>query len=120
MKSVTDLDVYNLSEELSDMVWYNFDQWPEKAKRTMGYQVIRSSDSIAANISEGYGRYTPADRKKFYLYARGSFEETKTWLRKATRRQVVSKERAEEYAKILEELGPKLNAFIKSTKVSDA
>ncbi|MEA2101082.1 MAG: four helix bundle protein [Thermodesulfobacteriota bacterium] len=25
----------------------------------MGYQIIRSSDSIAANIAEGYGRYTP-------------------------------------------------------------
>ncbi|MEA2101697.1 MAG: four helix bundle protein [Thermodesulfobacteriota bacterium] len=23
------------------------------------YQIIRSSDSIAANIAEGYGRYTP-------------------------------------------------------------
>ena len=120
MKSVTDLDVYNLSEVLSDMVWFDFDAWPEKAKRTMGYQVIRSSDSIAANISEGYGRYTPPDRKKFYLYARGSLEETKTWLRKAARRKVISKERAKEYAEILDELGPKLNAFIKSTKVTDS
>lgn len=120
MKSVTDLDVYSLSEELSDMVWCDFDGWPEKAKRTMGYQVIRSSDSIAANISEGYGRYTPPDRKKFYLYARGSFEETKTWLRKAARRKVITKERSEEYACIIEALGPKLNAFIKSTKVPDS
>ena len=120
MKAVYELDVYNLLEELSDMVWYDFDGWPEKARRTMGYQAIRSSDSIAANISEGYGRYTPADRKKFYLYARGSFEETKTWLRKATRRKVISKDRSEDYARIIDELGPKLNAFIKSTKVPDS
>ncbi len=119
MKSVTDLDVYNLAEILSDMVWYDFDEWPEKAKRTIGYQVIRSSDSIAANISEGYGRYTPADRKQFYRYARGSLEETKTWLRKALRRKVVSAKRGEEYGRIFDELGPKLNAFIKSTKIDD-
>jgi len=66
-----------LSEKLSDMIWDAFDKWPQKAQRTIGYQVIRSSDSIAANLAEGYGRYTPADRKLFYRYARGSFEETK-------------------------------------------
>ena len=117
MKAVYELDVYNLAEELSDMVWFDFDEWSEKARRTIGYQVIRSSDSIAANIAEGYGRYTPADRKQFYRYARGSLEETKAWLRKAIRRKVIAKTRGEEYARVLEELGPKLNAFINSTKV---
>ncbi len=56
----------------------------------MGYQIIRSADSIAANIAEGYGRYSPADRKNFYRYARGSFEETKAWLRKAIQRKIIS------------------------------
>lgn len=116
MKAVYELDVYNLAEELSDMIWFDFDEWSEKAMRTMGYQVIRSADSIAANIAEGYGRYTPPDRKKFYLYSRGSLEETKVWLRKAIRRNVISKERGQEYGRIIESLGPKLNAFIKSTK----
>lgn len=85
----------------------------------MGYQVIGSADSIAANISEGYGRYTPADRKQFYRYARASLEETKTWLRKALRRKIITKERGEEYGRMPDELGPKLNVFIKSTKVPD-
>ena len=48
----------------------------EKAKRTVGYQIIRSADSIAANIAEGYGRYSPKDKANFYRYSRGSFEET--------------------------------------------
>ncbi|VGO16825.1 hypothetical protein PDESU_05417 [Pontiella desulfatans] len=116
MMPVYELDVYQLSEKLSDMVWFDFDGWAPKAQKTIGYQVIRSSDSIAANLAEGYGRYTPADRKKFYRYSRGSLEETKAWLRKATRRTVISKERANEYKPIIDELGPKLNAFIKSTK----
>lgn len=61
-------------------------------------------------------RYTSADRKKFYRDSRGSLEKTKSWLRKATRRKVVSKGRANEYQLTLDELAPKLNAFIKSTK----
>jgi four helix bundle protein len=80
MKEIYKLDVYKLSEDLSDLLWYTFDEWPKKVQQTIGYQIIRAADSIAANLAEGYGRYTPADRKKFYLYARGSFEEIKTWL----------------------------------------
>jgi four helix bundle protein len=99
------------------MIWDDFDNWPEKAKKTIGYQVIRSSDSISANLAEGYGRFTAPDRKKFYRYSRGSFEETKTWLRKVIRRGLLHKARVVEYDKIIKELGPKLNAFINSTKI---
>jgi len=111
------MDVYMLAEELSDMIWCDFDKWSDKVQKTIGYQVIRSSDSIAANIAEGYGRYTPADRKKFYLYSRGSFEETKAWLRKAIRRKVIpSSAEIAKYKEIIDELGPKLNAFIRATR----
>ncbi|OEU53578.1 MAG: hypothetical protein BA861_05330 [Desulfobacterales bacterium S3730MH5] len=116
MKRVYEFDVYILAEKLSDMVWNDFDKLQDKAKRTIGYQFIKSSDSIAVNIAEGYGRYTPADRRRFYFYARGSLEETKAWLRKAQRRKLISVAQTEEYAEIINELGPKLNAFIKSTK----
>jgi four helix bundle protein len=116
MIPVYELKVYQLAEELSDMVWNDYDNWPGKAKQTIGLQIIRSSDSIAANIAEGFGRYTPADRKKFYRYSRGSLEETKAWLRKASRRHVITKDRTDEYKSVLDQLGPKLNAFIKSKK----
>ena len=116
MKSIYELDVYTLAEELSDKIWYAFDKWSVKAQQTIGYQIIRCSDSIAVNIAEGYGRFTPPDRKRFYYYARGSLEQTKAWLRKAVRRKVIKTEKEfKEIKKITDELGPKLNAFIKST-----
>ncbi len=62
------------------------------------------------------GRFTPLDRKRFYRFSRGSFEETKAWLRKAIRRKLLKQESIVEYNEIIQELGPKLNAFIKSTK----
>ena len=116
MITVENLDIYKLSEELSDLIWYEFDEWSKKVQVTIGYQIIRSSDSIAANISEGFGRYTSKDRAKFYLYARGSFEETKTWLRKLIRRKILNKDQTKKYEKIINELGPKLNAFINKTR----
>ena len=117
MKEVTELDVYRLAEELSDLIWTAYDEWLPKAQNTLGYQIIRSADSIAANLAEGYGRYTPADRRKFYLYARGSFEETKAWLRKAIRRHIIAADQVPPYKTLINELGPKLNAFIKSTRL---
>ena len=116
MKLVCELDVYKLAEDLSDLIWRDYDRWGRKVQNTIGYQVVRASDSISANIAEGYGRYTPADRKKFYLYSRGSFEETKAWLRKLIRRKILSEQSVEEYKEIIDKLGPKLNAFINSTK----
>jgi len=116
MKRVYELDVYRLAEKLSDEIWNDFECWDRKVQNTIGYQIIRSSDSIAANIAEGYGRFTPPDRRKFYLYSRGSFEETKCWLRKLIRRNIISETKAEEYKAIIDELGPKLNAFISKTR----
>ena len=118
MKEIYELDVYKLAEGLSDLIWYAYDEWPRKVQQTTGYQIIRSADSIAANLAEGYGRYTPADRKVFYRYSRGSFEETKAWLRKLIRRKIIRNEEVHKYTEIIDELGPKLNAFIKSTKKS--
>jgi four helix bundle protein len=117
MKRVYELEVYKLAEELSDLIWNDFDKWNKKVQNTVGYQIIRSSDSIAANIAEGYGRYTPADRRKFYIYSRGSFEETKSWLRKLIRRKVLTESDTSQYQIVIEKLGPKLNAFINSTKL---
>lgn len=115
MREIWELDVYRLAEKLADKIWDDFDSWTIKAQNTLGYQMIRAADSIAANIAEGYGRYSAADRRRFYLYARGSFEETKAWLRKAVRRKVLNRTRVAEYKVIIDELGPKLNAFIRAT-----
>ncbi|MCD6415271.1 MAG: four helix bundle protein [Planctomycetes bacterium] len=117
MKRIHELDVYRLAERLSDMVGSDYDEWPEKAQRTLGYQIIRAGDSIAANIAEEYGRRTAPERKKSYFYARGSFEECKTWLRKAIRRRLVSDVKMAQCKEINDELGPQLNAFIRKHDV---
>ncbi len=67
---------------------------------------------------EGYGRYTPADRRKFSIFKRirQLAEETKSWLRKLIKRKVIDKSDVSKYEVVIEKLGPKLNAFINSTK----
>ena len=42
-------------------------------------QLLTSVGSIAANIAEGYGRPTVADRARFFSYALGSAREALAW-----------------------------------------
>jgi four helix bundle protein len=49
-------------------------------------QLIKAIDSVAANLSEGFGRYFYKENRQFCYYSRGSLFETKTWLRKAFNR----------------------------------
>ena len=59
------------------------DSFPEKrAAWIISDQILRSSGSISANISEGFGRKTRADYEHFLIIARGSTAETQNWLLK--------------------------------------
>ncbi|CAA9419848.1 S23 ribosomal protein [uncultured Microcoleus sp.] len=84
------LDVYKLAEKLADEIWNIVIKWDALAKDTVGKQIIRSADSIGANIAEGDGRGSYQDHRRFIKIARGSLYETKHWLRRAYTRQLLS------------------------------
>ena len=92
---VEDLDIYQMAEDLSDRVWEICIKWDFFAKDTIGKQLVRAADSISANIAEGHGRYHFNDRLNYCYYARGSLEETKSWISKAIRRKLIKNEISE-------------------------
>jgi four helix bundle protein len=108
--------VYTLSEELADSIWEIATEWDTFNRDTIGKQIVRSADSIGANIAEGTGRFGFQDNKRFCYFARGSLNETKHWLRRAFKRKLLSNDQIEELKTIIDELGPKLNAYINSIK----
>ena len=107
-----DFDIYNISMEIGDEIWFSVVEWENLDKYSIGQQIVRSADSIAANISEGYGRYHFKDRKNFMFYARGSHFETITWLTKAKNRKIISIEFYEGIISKMERLGVKMNNYI--------
>jgi four helix bundle protein len=82
------LRVYRLSENLADTIWGVVLKWNYLAQNTVGKQIIKSADSIGANIPEGSGRGTLQDNRRFIRMARGSLYETQHWLRRAYRRSL--------------------------------
>ena len=109
-----DLDVYKLSEQLGDSIWDIVNGWNILARDTVGKQLIRSADSVGANIAEGTGRPTFNDNRRFVGIARGSLYETQHWLRRAFKRKLLKVEQTAELQTVLDKLGPKLNAYMKS------
>lgn len=110
---IEEIEVYNLAETFAEDIWNIVIAFPMIAKDTMGKQLIRSADSISANIAEGFGRYHYKDNKNFCYYSRGSIIETKSWLRKAFSRKLINESDYSTLLQKLETIHLKLNIYIK-------
>ena len=106
--------VYRLSEELADQIWSVVRGWDSFARDTIGKQLVRAADSVGANISEGSGRGSFSDNKRFVRIGRGSFHETQFWLRRAFKRRLLTSSQIDRLKPLVDELGPTLNAYLSS------
>jgi len=115
--TLKDLKVYQLSRKLSSIAWNTYSLMSFEEKKIIGDQFIRSTDSIGANIAEGYSRFHYLDKVRFYYNARASQSEaTDHWLELLFERNKIPKEIFDEYASISKDLQIKLNNFIHKTK----
>ena len=57
MHTLEELDVYNLSQDFSDKIWFMVEKWDNFPKFGLGKQITNAADSISSNIAEGYGRF---------------------------------------------------------------
>ena len=112
------LQVYRLAETLSDAIWEVVLNWDYLAKDTVGKQMIRSADSIGANIAEGSGRGSSQDYRRFLRISRGSLYETLHWLRRAYIRKLLTAKQTSELRTIIKELSPSLNAYLRTVSKS--
>ena len=109
-----ELKVYELAMDLGEDVWSIVDRFNYYQKDTVGKQMVRAVDSIAANLSEGFGRYHFKETINFGYYSRGSLYETKTWLRKSNNRKLISNDEYNKLLATIDIIGKMLNNYIKS------
>lgn len=113
-KGFEHLEVYKLAEKVADAIWDLVANWDAFAKHAVGWQIVRAADSIGANIAEGSGRGTFKDNRHFARIGRGSLNETRHFLRRAFKRKLLTKDQIEQLTPLVQELGPRLNAYIRS------
>jgi len=110
------LPAYQNSYELGTIIWDLVMKWDYFAKKSIGEQIVKSVDSIAANIAEGYGRYFYKDKIKFYYYARGSLLETNAWAAKAIDRGLIRRDQLEKIQLLTDKLSKDINILISNTR----
>ncbi len=116
MKDIMDLNVYKEALDFSNQIWTFCKQFDYFTKQTVGIQLAKSTDSISANIAEGFGRFHYKENINFCYYARGSVEETKDWLRKAFYRNILPKQLENKTFDEITIISKKLNNYINSIK----
>ncbi len=112
--SLDKLEVYKLARELSRIAWEIYKDLDWQDKKIMGNQFVESTDSVGANIAEGYGRFHYLDKVKFYYNSRGSLLESRYWFEILDERGFLKEKDKNDYLKCYKELRPKLNGLINS------
>jgi len=100
------LRIYKLAEELADEIWKIVHRWDTFARDTVGRQIVRSADSIGANIAEGTGRFNFQDNRRFVKTARGSLNETQHFLRRAFKRDLLTPADVKKIKPLVDNLAP--------------
>jgi four helix bundle protein len=113
-RDVTERRVFRRAERVADEVWRMVRCWDRLAQETVGKPLTRRIDRVGANLAEGIGRGNHQDHPRFVLIAQGSLDETRHWLRRAHVRHLLTADSTRTLTPLLNELGPRLNACLRS------
>jgi len=112
MKTFEELECYKLGRKLRKAVSKFCKTLPREEEYRLKDQIIRSSRSVTANISEGYGRHHHQENSQFCRTARGSLTETLDHLNTALDEEYLTEDEYAELRKMLEEAWKVLNGYI--------
>jgi len=112
---LSDIESYRISFHLSNHIWDVVLNWSHLAQNTVGEQFIRASDSVSANIAEGFGRYGKKDKIRFYRISYASVMESLDWNEKARVRKIINKQQYDFIFNELQKLPKSIHSLIKFT-----
>ena len=90
-RSYKDLIVWQKADALSLQIHELTKSFPVDERFRLVDQMRAAASSIPMNIAEGFGRWSPKDRARFYEIAKGSGDEPKVQLKQAKDRGYCSK-----------------------------
>jgi len=110
----TDLEIWKRSRAWSKAIFFDTKERPFAQDRRLVEQVNDSSESVASNIAEGFGRGTQGEFVTFLGYAIGSLNETQSHLCAAYDREYLGKHRFGQLFQEGTEIRKMIVGFIKS------
>jgi len=115
-KTFTEMPVWQKAHQLSVDVFQLTIGLPKSEDYGLTSQIRRSSNSIAGNIAEGFGRNTNKDKANFYIIARGSAYETQNHLLYGNKVGYFEAEKTNQLIKDLDNVTHDINKIINSFK----
>jgi len=116
LKTFETLECYKLGRELRKAISRFCKTLPREEEYRLKDQIIRSSRSVTANISEGYGRHHHQETLQFCRMARGSLTETLDHLNTAQDEEYLTDANYSTLRGQLEETWKILNGYISYLK----
>jgi four helix bundle protein len=112
MQSFLDLDATNSALDLVEEIYLLCKKFPKEEMYGLSAQIKRASSSVVANIAEGFGRYSYADKAHRYTIARGECTEVVAHLHIAVRVGFVSMEEIQKALILADQTGKLLSGLI--------
>ena len=114
-RSFRDLRVWQRAHEFVLAVYPYSESFPEPEKYGLAHQLRRAAVSIPANIAEGFGKRSQAEKARFLNIAEGSVEECRYYLILS---QDLGYGQSESLMNALEETSKLLNAYARAILAS--
>ncbi len=111
VQSHRDLVVWNKAMDLAVQVYGLTSSFPASERWRLIDQLCRAAASVPANIAEGQGRSSPKDFAHFLAIARGSLNETETFIMLAIRLGYLAGAQAEPVLALLTEVSKMLGSL---------
>jgi four helix bundle protein len=110
-RSFRDIHAWQKAHEFVLAVYRFTETFPDREKFGLSHQMRRAAVSVPANIAEGFGKRSQADKARFLNIAEGSLEECRYYLILA---QDLGYGRTEPLMAMLEEASRLLNAYARA------
>jgi four helix bundle protein len=116
LKSFRDLEVWNLSMDLTIQIYAVTSEFPKHEIYGLSSQMRRAAVSTPSNIAEGSVRSTRKDFRQFVLIARGSNSELQTQLMIAHRLGYGLEPQVDEALRLSQQVGRMLSGLSRFLK----
>lgn len=117
IKSYKDQEVYNRSFKLAMDVFWMTKSFPKEEIYSLTSQIVRSSRSVSANISEGWAkRAYDLVFKQHLINTLGSCSETENWFQFASECRYIDQSTYDQYINELDQIGKMLTKLHQNWK----
>lgn len=107
-----DIDAWQKARESNQKIYEVSGRDPFDGDFSLKDQIRRASNSIMLNISEGFGRESNEQFRKFLFFAHGSASEVKSALYIALDQQYITKKQFNELGKEIDETSKMISGLI--------